>query len=99
MTARPLHHAIAPLAIALALSVMMVSAASHAQQAPPALPPEAQNPAVQAAAQACAGDIQKFCPNVAPGGGRIIRCLVWNQAGVSEVCRAAIFNAKAALGR
>lgn len=91
-TARP----IIPLT-ALLLATLPLTAL--AQTLPPGLPPEAQNPAVQQAAQACAGDIQKFCPNVAPGGGRIIRCLIWNQAGVSEVCRSAILNAKAALGR
>ena len=62
------------------------------------LPPEANNPAVKAAAAACAGDIQKYCPAVQPGGGRIIRCLAANKDGVSQTCRESIFKAKAALG-
>jgi hypothetical protein len=62
------------------------------------LPPEANNPAVRAAASQCQGDIQKFCPNVQPGGGRIVRCLVANKDGVSAQCRDSILKAKAALG-
>lgn len=75
--------------------VAALPALASAQQ----LPPEANNPAVRAAAAACSVDIQKFCPTVLPGGGRIVRCLVANRDGVSEVCRAAILTAKSALGR
>lgn len=72
----------------------VVASAAQAQS----LPPEANNPAVKVAAAACAGDIQKYCPAVQPGSGRIIRCLAANKDGVSQTCRDSIFKAKAALG-
>lgn len=42
---------------------------------------------------ACIGDVQKLCPNVPPGGGRIIACLKQNQAQVSDRCKQAIAGA------
>ncbi len=63
------------------------------------LPPEATNPAVRAAAAACGPDIRKFCVGVVPGGGRIVRCLVENQSGLSPSCASGLIAAKAALGR
>lgn len=63
------------------------------------LPPEINNPAVQSAIAACRSDVSKLCPNVVPGGGRILRCLAANQDSVSQVCRDAILTAKTALGR
>lgn len=63
------------------------------------LPPEASNPAVRAAAAACGPDIEKFCAAIQPGGGRIVRCLIGNQANISNLCRANIQKALSALGR
>lgn len=85
--------------LAVAAVLVALPSVAAAQQLPSGLPPEANNPAVRAAAVACAGDIQKFCPTVQPGGGRIVRCLVANRDGVSDACRAAILTAKSALGR
>jgi hypothetical protein len=65
---------------------------------PQSLPPQTNNPAVKAAAQACANDITKFCPTVIPGGGRIVRCLISNRNSVSKVCLKSMVEAKAALG-
>jgi Cysteine rich repeat len=69
-----------------------------AQQLPPGLPPQANNPAVQAVISACNGDVQKFCPAVVPGGGRIVRCLAANQDKLSQVCRDSMLKAREALG-
>lgn len=69
--------------------------AASAQQ----LPPEANNPAVKAAQAACSADIQKFCPNVVPGEGRIVRCLVANAGQLSTPCRSSMLVAKSAIGR
>lgn len=63
------------------------------------LPPQFNNPAVQAAIAACNGDVQKFCPTVQPGGGRIIRCLGANQDKISQACRDSMLKARAALGQ
>lgn len=63
------------------------------------LPPEASLPAVQAAWIGCQNDIQRFCPDVPPGGGRIVRCLVANHHELTPVCLNGMLNARAALGR
>jgi hypothetical protein len=43
----------------------------------------------QARAQdACRGDVERLCPGIAPGGGRISACLHANQAQVSTPCKA-----------
>jgi hypothetical protein len=36
----------------------------------------------------CAGDIQKFCADVKPGGGAIAQCLKAHEAQLSEGCKA-----------
>ena len=36
---------------------------------------------------ACKADIEKFCHNVKPGGGRIIQCLKTHQAELSPACK------------
>jgi hypothetical protein len=43
------------------------------------LPVHAQEP--------CAADVQRFCPNVAPGSTRIVSCLRDNEAKLSSACR------------
>lgn len=41
------------------------------------------------AAQACKPDIQKFCANVQPGGGRVAACLREHAADLSPACKQA----------
>jgi len=36
---------------------------------------------------ACGEDVQSLCPGVAPGGGRIVECLVAQSAKLSPACR------------
>jgi hypothetical protein len=43
---------------------------------------------VRDAHEACADDVQKFCEQVKPGGGRVIQCLKQNEKGLSPECRA-----------
>ncbi len=37
--------------------------------------------------RACADDVQKFCKDVKPGGGRIIRCLEEHRSELSDGCK------------
>ena len=86
--------------LVLAGGAMMQSASTCAQNSTGnGLPPEVNNPAVQAAASACQADIQKFCADIQPGGGRIVRCLASNRGNVTPACLTGMLKAKAALGR
>jgi hypothetical protein len=49
-----------------------------------------QQPAVQAAVRACTADRDRLCATVAPGGGRIVRCLAANTGQLSPNCLAAM---------
>jgi cysteine rich repeat protein len=43
---------------------------------------------------ACQADVQKLCPNVQPGGGRIVDCLAQHKDDVSTQCKQAILQAR-----
>jgi hypothetical protein len=62
----------------------------------PAQSPGAQAPSPQAVAEAraaCETDIQKLCPTVQPGGGRILTCLKQHKDQVTDVCKQAVIKA------
>ncbi len=80
--------------LAAILGLLLAPHLAHAQSAA-----DISNPAVQAAASACADDIQKFCAGVQQGGGRIVRCLGANQSALSIGCKSSMLKAKSALGR
>ncbi len=44
----------------------------------------------QAMIQACGADVKSFCSGIAPGGGRIARCLQANNQNISASCHTAI---------
>ncbi|MCF4165346.1 cysteine rich repeat-containing protein [Zavarzinia compransoris] len=65
----------------------------------PALAPAAMaqgGPIAQKVRAACTNDVQTLCPDVQPGGGRILQCLKEKQSQVSPDCIAALEEAKAA---
>jgi hypothetical protein len=43
----------------------------------------------------CKADVEKLCPNVVPGGGRIIACLKQNREKVSDSCKASLEKRRA----
>jgi hypothetical protein len=45
---------------------------------------------------ACAADIEKLCPGIQPGGGRIVQCLKQHKTEVSDTCKQGIAKARKA---
>lgn len=41
----------------------------------------------------CSADVAKFCPDIKPGGGRIIRCILKHEKEISEPCRKRVEDA------
>ena len=46
----------------------------------------------------CRADVEKLCPGVKPGGGRIIQCLKAHKDEVSDACKADLKQMKARRG-
>jgi Cysteine rich repeat len=47
----------------------------------------------------CKADAERLCPDVAPGGGRIVKCLKAHKMEVSIGCGKAIQHIKAEMGK
>jgi hypothetical protein len=58
---------------------------------PPPPPPMAPSSAI---ATGCKQDIQTYCAEVAPGGGRVVACLRTHREQLSSECRAAFRTAR-----
>ncbi len=43
---------------------------------------------------ACKTDYEKFCTGTAPGGGRVVACLMKQRAQLSETCRQVLDSRK-----
>src|SRR5664279_1853759 len=54
---------------------------------------QAASPQLSDARTACASDVQKLCPGVPAGGGRVLACLKQHQDQVSDGCKRAILSA------
>jgi hypothetical protein len=50
-------------------------------------------PPPRAAWLACEPDVRRYCPNVIPGGGRILSCLAGNKDRLTYECRDALLRA------
>lgn len=62
---------------------------AQAQEAPSA-------PQATPVREACAADFKKLCPDVQPGGGRIRACIAQHRDELSQGCRDALQQARAA---
>ena len=67
------------------LALALAASAGAAETTPPAKP-----------RQACAADLQRLCPDVTPGGGRIMQCLKGRMDQVSDGCKSAVMAQRAA---
>lgn len=56
-------------------------------------PPTYYAPPVRAGWTACAPDVRRYCPNVLPGGGRILSCLAGNKDRLTLACHDALVRA------
>jgi pyruvate/2-oxoglutarate dehydrogenase complex dihydrolipoamide acyltransferase (E2) component len=81
--------AAAPAAAAPAQANASPNAAPAAAPAAPPLVLRAMRPreVLFVMRSACGADVRALCPGVAPGGGRIIECLVAQSASLSPDCR------------
>jgi len=61
--------------------------------APPAYDDGYYPPSPRAAFAACAPDVRRYCPNVLPGGGRILSCLAGNKDRLTYPCRDTLLRA------
>jgi len=50
---------------------------------------DAEKAKLEAAKEACKGDVEKFCSGIAEGGGRIMQCLHQHESELSDACKAA----------
>lgn len=66
--------------VALAVALAVFSSLSFAADAP-------QRGGMR---DACKADVDKLCPQVKPGGGRITACLKQNASQISDTCKDAI---------
>jgi hypothetical protein len=70
----------------LRLSVALLLLAAPALAAEPDISPERQAQ-LRAIAEACRADAQKFCADMEPGKGDIVKCLRGNETRLSQQCR------------
>jgi hypothetical protein len=76
--------------LSLCVAVAVQSATADETAPAPGVPaPQAVNEA----RAACDADIQKLCPGVQPGGGRILTCLKQHKEAVSDGCKQAVLKA------
>lgn len=62
-----------------------------AQTAPMTLTPE-----MRAAMETCRPDVERLCPGVQPGDGRIMACMREHRREIGQPCRSALLTAAAA---
>jgi hypothetical protein len=58
---------------------------SHAEQSPEEAAGGKEH--LQRMRQACDQDVKKLCPDIRPGGGRILQCLRGQESNLSPACR------------
>ncbi|SKA37318.1 cysteine rich repeat-containing protein [Consotaella salsifontis] len=78
---------------ALTLATATFASVSAFSQTPPPQSrpmPNITRAEARAVKQACEADFRRYCPNVQPGGGRILECLQANAARLTPACHSAL---------
>ena len=91
---------VAPLSLVASLCVATSASSADSTNAPPR---DGSNQAEQTPEQAAGGkqnlqlmrkaceeDVKKLCPDIRPGGGRIMQCLHGQQSNLTPACRQAL---------
>jgi hypothetical protein len=78
----------------IGLGFIIAAGVAMADDPPAAQPTPAQQRVMRAVRDACQADVQKLCPGVQPGGGRIVACLKEHKDDVSDGCKQAIAKAR-----
>ena len=55
--------------------------------------PRTLTPEMRAALETCRPDIERLCPGVQPGDGRIMACMREHRTEISQACRSAMLSA------
>ena len=82
--------AVVVFSVAGAIALFALVDPAHAGGTPPPAAYEHDDdypPTVREAWATCAPDVRRFCPNVLPGGGRIVSCLAGNKDRLTLRCR------------
>lgn len=85
-----LSHVLSAVAV---IGIAAVASPALAQTMPPTVTPE-----MHAALETCRPDIERLCPGVEPGDGRIMACMRDHRREITPACRAAALSAAAARG-
>ncbi|MGF9563061.1 hypothetical protein [Neorhizobium sp. JUb45] len=72
----------------LTIAIVLFAGSAHAQQAG-----QAQ---MQAAREICAPDMQRLCPGISPGGGKLKACIHEHASEFSKPCADAMKDVRAA---
>jgi hypothetical protein len=81
-----------------AVALFALMAPAHAESLPPYQPRHADydddyyDRRPEPAWLACQPDVRRYCPNVLPGGGRVLSCLAGNKDRLTHACRDALIR-------
>lgn len=75
-------------AIVVAVTCVVAASVQAQQQSVP--------PNMEKIRQTCGTDIQRLCPGIQPGGGRLMQCMRGHQSELSSGCQAALASARSA---
>ena len=91
-TARAFASAVVVCVVGVVMLFVLVARA-HAGGSISPYPPAGYEPGPEPAWIACQPDVRLYCPNIVPGGGRILSCLAGNKDRLRNGCRDVLLRA------